>query len=243
MQTWLDVRSMVLDEMVTLDGTGNHRLDSCGSCGNNQTSSLYRCLECSYTLLCCSECILKSHTALPLHRLEVSPCFLAHWSYTHRFQCWEDGFFNRTSLHSLGYICHLGHDGNTCPTGSPPQLLTLIDLNGWHNVQVSFCKCSASGVSCEHYRQLLRMRWYPASFGRPKTAFTFDLLDTYHKLTLQGKLNLYDFYHAILNKSDNQGRSKPLVCNPNDRNYPLPTIFSRSIVTTRSPAACGNGGI
>ena len=86
------------------------------------------------------------------------------------------------------------------------------------------------------------MRWYPASFGRPKTAFTFNLLDTYHKLTLQGKLNLYDFYHAILNKSDNQGRSKPLVCNTNGRNHSLSTVFPRSIVTTRSPVACGNGG-
>ena len=55
------------------------------------------------------------------------------------------------------------------------------------------------------------MRWYPASFNRPRTAFTFDLLETYHKVTLQGKLNLYDFYHSIMQKSDNQGRSKPLV--------------------------------
>ena len=157
-------------------------------------------------------------------------------------QCWKDGFFDRASLHSLGYICHLGHDGDACPVGSSPRLLTVIDLNGWHKLHVSFCKCSTSGVLYDHYRQLLRMRWYPASFGRPKTAFAFDLLDTYHKLTLQGKLNLYDFYHAILNKSDNQGRSKLLVCNTNGRNCSLPTVFFHSIVTTRSPVACGNGG-
>lgn len=55
------------------------------------------------------------------------------------------------------------------------------------------------------------MRWYPASFNRPRTAFSFDILDTYHKVTLQGKLNLYDFYLAIMQKSDNQGQSKPVV--------------------------------
>ena len=55
------------------------------------------------------------------------------------------------------------------------------------------------------------MRWYPASFNRPRTVFTFDLLETYHKVTLQGKLNLYDFYLAIMQKTDNQGRSKPVV--------------------------------
>jgi len=95
---------------------------------------------------------------------------------------------------------------------SPLHQLTIIDINGWHKLQVRFCKCEASNVSHERYRQLLRMRWYPASFNRPKTAFTFDLLETYHKVTLQGKLNLYNFYHAIMQKSDNQGRSKPLVC-------------------------------
>ena len=55
------------------------------------------------------------------------------------------------------------------------------------------------------------MRWYPASFSCPQTAFSFDLLETYHKLTLQGKINLYDFYLAIMQKSDNQGRSKTIV--------------------------------
>lgn len=130
---------------------------------------------------------------------------------SHRIQCWNNSFFDRTSLHSLGYTCHLGHGGNPCPADFPRQQLTIVDVNGWHKVQVGFCKCGASDVSHEHYRQLLRMRWYPASFSRPKTAFTFDLLETYHKVTLQGKLNLYDFYHAIMHKTDNQGRSKPLV--------------------------------
>lgn len=131
--------------------------------------------------------------------------------HTYHTQCWKDNFFDRTSLHSLGYTCHLGHDGDVCPADSPYRQLTIIDINGWHKVRVRFCKCGAGGISHEHYRQLLRMEWYPASFNRPKTAFTFDLLETYHKVTLQGKLNLYDFYHAIVQKSDNQGRSKPLV--------------------------------
>ena len=65
----------------------------------------------------------------------------------------------------------------------------------------------------EHYRQLIRMGWYPASFNHPRTMFSFDLLGTYHKVTLQGKLNLYDFYLAIMHKSDNQGRTKPVVRN------------------------------
>ena len=92
MLTWLDVRSTVLDEMITLDGPGSHQLDSCNLCGDNQTTSLYRCLECSYALPCCGECVLKSHTTLPLHRLEVSLHFLVHSSSTHNFSAGRTAF-------------------------------------------------------------------------------------------------------------------------------------------------------
>jgi hypothetical protein len=84
-------------------------------------------------------------------------------------------------------------------------------MNGWHKVRVVYCVCDMDVPWNERYRQLLRMHWYPASFSRPRTAFSFDLLETYHKLTIQGKLNLYDFYLSIMQKSDNQGRSKTLV--------------------------------
>ena len=71
MRTWQGVESTVLDDMVTLDGPGSSQLNVCNSCKNEQATPRYRCLECSYGLLYCSECILKRHTALPLHRLEV----------------------------------------------------------------------------------------------------------------------------------------------------------------------------
>jgi hypothetical protein len=86
------------------------------------------------------------------------------------------------------------------------------------------------------------MRWYPASFNRPRTVFTFDLLETYHKVTLQGKLNLYDFYHAIMHKSDNQGRSKPLVSGFKPFQPFFIDQFPGSIVIMKSPVVCVSGG-
>lgn len=87
----------------------------------------------------------------------------------------------------------------------------------------------------------MRVSWYPASVLRPKTVFTFDLLDTYHKISLQGKLNLYDFYNATMQKTDNYGGSKPavgyfllLTC--------LVTHPSKSLGTTRCRGVLGNGG-
>jgi len=212
MYSWLNLLPTVLDDIISLDGPGDRRLDICALCLNDGPSPQYRCLECSYLSLHCSECIVKLHTALPLHRLEVR---LFLW-YTTGItltlpQYWHNGFFDRTSLHSLGLVCHLGHDGDPCPVASPSRDLTIIDANGRHKVKVSFCTCNTNTLRNEHYQQLLRMRWYPASFSRPRTAFSFDVLETYHKLTLQGKLNLYDFYLTIMQKSDNQGRSKTVV--------------------------------
>ena len=133
----------------------------------------------------------------------------------HRHSCyrqhWRNGFFDRTSLYSLGLICYLGHGGDPCPIASKPYNITIIDVNGWHKMRVRFCTCNTNIPWNERYRQLIKMHWYPASFDRPRTAFSFDLLETYHKITLQGKLNLYDFYLAIMQKSDNQGRSKTVV--------------------------------
>lgn len=85
-----------------------------------------------------------------------------------------------------------------------------MDMNGFHLVNLQWCGCDQH-LRHSHYRQLLRSKWYPATTDRPRTAFTFDLLDTFHKLTLQGKFNLYDFYLGVLHKTDNCGRTKKIV--------------------------------
>lgn len=120
---------------------------------------------------------------------------------------WQDGFYQRASLPELGLRFYVGHQQTPCPFADPPKRIFVIDLNGAHDVDVQFCACE----EVENYLQLMREGWYPASFDRPQTAFTFDLLDTYHKLTLQGKLNLHDFYSSIMQKTDNCGRKKILV--------------------------------
>ena len=126
---------------------------------------------------------------------------------------WQDGFYQRTTLLKLGYSFYVSHEHTPCPSADPGQYhrILVIDLNGAHHLDVQFCACIEAPNWVVNYRQLLRMRWYPASFDRPKTAFTFDLLDTFHKLTLQGKLNLYDFYISIMQKTDNCGRKKTIV--------------------------------
>jgi hypothetical protein len=58
----------------------------------------------------------------------------------------------------------------------------------------------------------MRAGWFPVTFNRPQTAFTFDMLNTFHELTLQEKTTLYDFYYTILRKTDNGKLEKTTVC-------------------------------
>lgn len=157
-------------------------------------------------------------------------------------QFWNGGFFERTALSNLGLCFYLGHQHSSCPLSHKTQTLVVIDDNGIHHVNVQFCACTRDSQWAENYRQLLRVGWYPASFQKPKTAFTFNVLDSYHKLALQGKLNLYDFYSSITQKTDNCGREKMIVSRVFFR-IGLLLTFGSSIDITICHGVFASGGI
>ncbi|KIL55027.1 hypothetical protein M378DRAFT_49831, partial [Amanita muscaria Koide BX008] len=181
---WLIFRQSCLDELLRQDGlvdSLDHEL--CISC--KKLDGMYKCKDCfSGGLLCCCDCLVNAHQDHPLHRIEI----------------WNGRFFAVVTLQSLGLRVQLGHGGAPCPLPSTgPTNFCIFDTSGIHYISVDFCDCRII-----HQRtQLLRARWFPATFNRPKTAFTFDCLDTFHELTLQGKTPLYDFYHTVLHKTDN----------------------------------------
>ncbi|KAF7965909.1 hypothetical protein HWV62_40974 [Athelia sp. TMB] len=120
----------------------------------------------------------------------------------------------------IGFVVHLGHDGSQCP--SPTLKSTdfeILDLSGQHTITVYFCGC----FGAPHERiQLLRTKWFPASTSQPNSAFTFDVLNTFQLISLQGKLSAYDFYQALMHKTDNLGITrrvdeKSTATGPRDR--------------------------
>lgn len=48
----------------------------------------------------------------------------------------------------------------------------------------------------------MRWRFWPATCVNPQTATTFEALDLFHRLSLLGRLNVYDFYRAMEAASD-----------------------------------------
>ncbi|KAF4564770.1 hypothetical protein EYR36_002709 [Pleurotus pulmonarius] len=76
--------------------------------------------------------------------------------------------------------------------------------DGIHLVDIVFCHCFLGSLSTRR-EQLLHGRLLLASFKVPQAAFTFELLETFHGLTLQSKISAYDFYRSVKHKSDNTG--------------------------------------
>ncbi|KAF9489136.1 hypothetical protein BDN71DRAFT_1343661, partial [Pleurotus eryngii] len=146
----------------------------------------YRCQDCLDFTMYCSGCILKGHIALPLH-----------W-----IKCWNSRFcyFERSSLASIGLVIDLGHHGTQCEFTYEIRECVIVDTTGIHNVNVRLCSC---GTAVEDPLQFLRVKWFPSSFKKPHTLFTFTVLDQFHSLTLQSKIAAYDFCVALEHLTDN----------------------------------------
>lgn len=199
---WLPFRASFLDEILRHDGRADYRDPSCFSC--RKEGELYKCRDCfTGGLLRCKGCTLKSHGDHPLHRVEVRRFLLCVFKPANFSKTWNGLCFVRTTLKDMGLRVQLGHAGAACvcPLRGPIDFF-VIHTTGFHSVAVDFCDCRHDGPI--HKRtQLLRAGWFPATFNRPQTVFTFDVLSTFHELTLQGKTTIYDFYHAIVRLSNN----------------------------------------
>ena len=133
-----------------------------------------------------------------------------------KFQVWTGSFFKDTSLRKLGFVLQLGHDGEHCC--NPSALyhgFTAVDTTGIHSIDICFCECYIVPGASQPRTQLLRIGWLPMSIKHPQGAFTFDVLDSFHLLTLQGKISAHDYYLSLEHKTENVCRTMIKVGLPN----------------------------
>lgn len=165
-------------------------------------------------------------------------------SQTHAVcQHWTGNFFAKTSLRDIGLVVYLGHNGCQCPTSVKKRKLSVCDTSGFHEVNMVFCGCYHANIGFVHeWKQLMRLRWYPATCTRPNTVFTFRVLDFFHELTLQGKLNLYDFHETLDRITSNSGTVASWVSRCQKLSHrSLSTNFR--IAIDKSQMSCANGDI
>ena len=150
-------------------------------------AALYCCIDCSFSPILCGACIIASHASDPFHRM----------------QKWNGLCFHRISLLDLGQTVQLGHHGAPCPNrlpGSTGRSTTVVHINGIHQVRIEYCHCIPVLPEAE---QLAKSSLFPASFERPETMFTFNVLKQFHILGSTAKIPAYDFFNALVNMTDN----------------------------------------
>ncbi|KAG2141447.1 uncharacterized protein EDB93DRAFT_1105726 [Suillus bovinus] len=136
-------------------------------------------------------------------------------------------FDQETSLIKVGLHIHLAHDGTPCPssteytsdlfewsdtdenihyddypegasiplvTDSDHPAITIVDKSGVHSLSISYCQCPGA---LSRDMQLFQAGLFPASFTRPKTAFTFSVLDDFLLDNLECGTSAMNYYSKI----------------------------------------------
>ncbi len=147
------------------------------SCGGKELAT-YRCCECFNTPALCSACILARHQTLPFHQI----------------QAWTGTFFDTFTLKDLGLKVYLRHEGASCPALCEVKEMVVVHTNGIHRCSMQFCDCNDI---IPNFQQLMRSRLFPATIKFPATVFTFEVLETFHQLTLCSKITPYDYFDAL----------------------------------------------
>jgi hypothetical protein len=185
----------------------------------NQNDFKFRCCDCFHRPLTCTSCCAEGHMHVPFHAVEV----------------WNGSCFLPSNLLHTGLITHLGHGGSWCPMnnmgGKSPDddvesdtsgtsVLQIIHSNGICQRRIRYCKCPNAPP---HHIQLLQHQLFPASYQKPQTAFTFDVLDHFHIQAMECKTPAGAFYSKL----------KRLTCNAFPDTIPVSISLSFLFVFLR----------
>ncbi|KAF9001842.1 hypothetical protein BDZ89DRAFT_968153, partial [Hymenopellis radicata] len=195
MEEWRPWIPAFLEETLRRHGLGNAtRNPTCSSCdirlNVGECEELFRCQSCG-DFLECRTCCLKRHERAPVHAIQV----------------WREATWQTISLREMGLIYQLGHQGARCRVPDiTPHIMTVMHVNGVHQVDMRYCGCSVSDG--EHrWQQLLRSGLYPATTRYPATCATIEVLNLYRRLKTIATVNVRDFVTVLEDETDPYGTS------------------------------------
>ncbi|KAG1877557.1 hypothetical protein F4604DRAFT_1924204 [Suillus subluteus] len=79
--------------------------------------------------------------------------------------------------------------------------LVIVHSTGVYSHSVSWCQCP--GAEKAHHLDLMKARLFPASLTRPRSAFTFDVLDNFLIDALECKTSAMSFYQKLRRFTNN----------------------------------------
>lgn len=89
------------------------------------------------------------------------------------------------------------------------NVVVLVDVSGVHRLRVHCCRCPNSKPVD---RQFVDMGLLPASISKPKTAFTFGVLDDFRVTNLECHTAGTSYWHKLERKTSNTFPSSIPVC-------------------------------
>ena len=188
-----------------------------GECwGCKDAAGSLQCKDCFGRRSLCRECMVSSHKLLPFHRLEV----------------WDGNCFVKSSLFEQGFILHVGHAGEMCPrnqsrdndwedvpilgdeasdSGLPfgiddeaglSDVMVITDSAGVFQHRVVWCMCGGEPEP-DRPMQLFQEQLFPSTYHRPKSAFTFNVLDYFYIDAMECKTAAMSFFQKLRRLTDN----------------------------------------
>lgn len=205
-----------------------------------QSSGSYICKDCVCRRFLCRDCCAADHVYLPFHRLrkwngryyETSDLgSIGHVIFVgHNGDRCPEIEEHQTNQNSGPHISfkHIpttdtfddewedadddditlvpSPDGQTVSCGTT---ITAVTVTGVFQRTVQWCRCQNAP---ERWVQLMRHSFFPASFDKPATIFTFDLLDHFTHDLLECKTSAMNFYNKIRRITNNAFPTQVPVC-------------------------------
>lgn len=208
---------MILRELMHLESPPASL--TCVKCCQNDGS--YICQDCTCKRFLCGTCCAAEHIYLSFHRLRKwNGChyeavdlgeighvvFLGHngdrcpaigdISFKH-IPVVEEYDIEWEEDEDADIEVVAGPNGQTISYGTP---ITAVTVAGVFPRTVQWCRCQNAP---ERWVQLLRHSFFPASFDKPATIFTFDVLDHFTHDLLECKTSAMNFYNKIKRITNN----------------------------------------
>lgn len=159
---------------------------NCSTPGCQNTGPMYLCQTCFSSSSFCCECTKAKHKHLPFHKVNT----------------WDESAkcYTSTSWSTIGMVFSFLHDdGTPCISQGTVRQLQTLNVNGIHEVPYYLCAClvNTQNRQTASATQLLANKLFPATSNSPSSAFTFELLEQFDALNLNGFINIKQFCDTI----------------------------------------------
>ena len=218
LRQYLKIRQSLLFEMIRLEAPPADRM--CTYC--TSTAGTYRCKDCFPKNFSCARCCISDHVNKPFHGIQkftnghFEDCNLDKLGFVldirpHNHECFphhsgdprahseeashvegewiDDDDIIDEDLHSFQF------GSQRCDLGK----IVVVASTGIFERSVKWCTCPNAP---EKHIQLLRSRLFPATFIKPKTAFTFEVLDHFRLDALECNTSAHNFMTKLTRRTN-----------------------------------------